>query len=121
MAGQRVELINHQHVVAQTPRGIAFGGTKISDRFVQVRAGGDQALFQAIGKHLLEVEQDVGGVLDHGFIAEHTSGFDHYRSAMADSAWSEFVEATGLPQKTLRSIGEQVRGSKATIVCWAWD
>ncbi|MBW9111986.1 FdhF/YdeP family oxidoreductase [Microbacterium ureisolvens] len=103
----------------QTVRGVAFGGTKIADRFVQIRAGGDQALFQAIGKHLLEAEEAEGGVLDHAFIAEHTSGFDAYRQAMTDASWSELVKATGLPEKTLRRVGEEVRTSKATIVCWA--
>ncbi|WP_109211286.1 MULTISPECIES: FdhF/YdeP family oxidoreductase [Microbacterium] len=103
----------------QTVRGVAFGGTKIADRFVQVRAGGDQALFQAIGKHLLEVEAADGGVLDHDFIAEHTSGFDAYRQAMTDASWPELVKATGLPEKTLRKIGEEVRTSTSTIVCWA--
>ncbi|KQP70009.1 hypothetical protein ASF40_09225 [Microbacterium sp. Leaf288] len=103
----------------QTVRGVAFGGTKIADRFVQIRAGGDQALFQAIGKHLLEAEAADGGVLDHAFIAEHTSGFDAYRQAMADASWPELVKATGLPEKTLRKIGEEVRTSTSTIVCWA--
>ena len=103
----------------QTARGVAFGGTKLADRFVQIRSGGDQALFQAIGKHLLEAEAAGGGVLDQAFIAEHTSGFDAYRQAMADAVWSELVEATGLPEKTLRKVGDEVRASKATIVCWA--
>src|SRR5687768_2780532 len=40
----------------QTPRGVILGGKKLADEFVQIRLGGDQALFQAIGKHLLEVE-----------------------------------------------------------------
>ncbi|MDY0910630.1 FdhF/YdeP family oxidoreductase [Microbacterium sp. CFBP9034] len=103
----------------QTVRGIAFGGTKLADHFLQIRLGGDQALFQAIGKHLLEVEASAGGVLDHAFIAEHTSGFDAYRHAMTDAAWPDLVEATGLPEQTLRLVGEAVRTSKATIVCWA--
>jgi molybdopterin-dependent oxidoreductase alpha subunit len=103
----------------QTPRGVAFGGTKIADTFVQIRAGGDQALFQAIGKHLLEAERERGDVLDHGFIAEYTSGFDAYRRAMADAAWPELVEATGLSEAMLRDVGEAVRNSNATIVCWA--
>ena len=100
----------------QTVRGVAFGGTKLADEFVQIRLGGDQALFQAIGKHLLEAGDDV---LDHEFIAEHTSGFAAYRQAMTDAPWREFVAATGLPEKTLRRVGEAVRISKATIVCWA--
>ncbi len=46
----------------QTPRGVILGGKKLADEFVQIRLGGDQALFQAIGKHLLEVEERDGGV-----------------------------------------------------------
>lgn len=103
----------------QTVRGVAFGGTKLADGFAQIRLGGDQALFQAIGKHLLEAEAETGGVLDHAFIAEHTSGFEAYRQAMADASWRELVAATGLPEKALRRVGEAVRTSKATIVCWA--
>lgn len=103
----------------QTPRGIAFGGTKLADEFVQIRLGGDQALFQAIGKHLLEAEAADGRVLDHAFLAQHTSGFEAYRDAMADAAWSDLVEATGLSEQELRRVGEAVRVSRATIVCWA--
>jgi molybdopterin-dependent oxidoreductase alpha subunit len=103
----------------QTVRGVAFGGTKLADQFVQIRLGGDQALFQAIGKHLLEADARDGGVLDHDFIAEHTSGFEAYARAMADASWRDLVAATGLPLQTLRRVGESVRTSKATIVCWA--
>ncbi|QIG39848.1 FdhF/YdeP family oxidoreductase [Microbacterium sp. 4R-513] len=108
----------------QTVRGVAFGGTKLADQFVQIRLGGDQALFQAIGKHLLEADPSTGSgtgeaVLDRAFIDDHTSGFEAYRQAMADASWSELVQATGLPEKTLRRVGEAVRTSKATIVCWA--
>lgn len=103
----------------QTVRGVAFGGTKLADEFVQIRLGGDQALFQAVGKHLLEVEAAEGGVLDREFIAAHTSGFEAYRQAMSDVLWRDLVSATGLPEKALRRVGEAVRTSKATIVCWA--
>lgn len=103
----------------QTVRGVAFGGTKLADEFVQIRLGGDQALFQAIGKHLLEAEETGGGVLDHDFIAAHTSGFEGYRQAMADASWRDLVEATGVPENALRRVGDAVRTSRATIVCWA--
>ncbi len=103
----------------QTVKGVILGGTKIADEFLQIRLGGDQALFQAIGKHLLEAEANRGDVLDRDFIAAHTSGFDVYRQAMADVSWSELVAATGLPEQTLRRAGEAVRTSPSTIVCWA--
>ncbi|KAA9107651.1 FdhF/YdeP family oxidoreductase [Microbacterium rhizomatis] len=103
----------------QTVRGVAFGGTKLADRFVQIRLGGDQALFQAIGKHLLEAQARTGDVLDQDFIAAHTSGFEAYRQAMADVSWADLVTATGIPENDLREVGEAVRASNATIVCWA--
>lgn len=98
----------------QTVRGVLLGGTTLADEFVQIRLGGDQALFQAIGAHLLEHD-----ALDHDFIAEYTSGFDDYRRAMAEVAWPDLVEATGLSEERLRAIAEMVRASRATIVCWA--
>ena len=103
----------------QTIKGVILGGTKMADEFVQIRLGGDQALFQAIGKHLLEYEAEHGGVLDAAFIADHTSGFEAYRQAMADVPWRELVAATGVPENALRRIADMVRTSPATIVCWA--
>ncbi len=103
----------------QTPKGVILGGTKMADEFAQIRLGGDQALFQAIGKHLLEAEERDGGVVDHAFVDEHTSGFEAYRAAMAEVPWRELVAATGMPETALRRIGEMVRTSEKTIVCWA--
>lgn len=103
----------------QTPRGVLLGGTKLADEFVQIRLGGDQALFQAIAKHLFEVEGERGGVLDRPFIERHTSGFDEFERAMKDASWSELETATGIDETELRRIAEIVRGSTSTIVCWA--
>ncbi|MDE0546076.1 FdhF/YdeP family oxidoreductase [Microbacterium sp. C7(2022)] len=103
----------------QTIRGVAFGGTALADEFLQIRLGGDQALFQAVGKHLLEAEERDGGVLDAAFIADCTSGFDAYERGLAGVAWEELERATGLTEESLRRVGELVRGSSATIVCWA--
>ncbi|GAA5206970.1 FdhF/YdeP family oxidoreductase [Microbacterium kyungheense] len=109
----------------QTVRGVVLGGTPLADGFVQIRLGGDQALFQAIGKHLLEAEAASRGsaieepVLDHDFIAAHTSGFEAYRAAIGEVSWSDLVAATGIAEDGLRRVGEAVRTSKATIVCWA--
>ncbi|MBA8815423.1 molybdopterin-dependent oxidoreductase alpha subunit [Microbacterium halimionae] len=103
----------------QTPKGMVLGGTQIADQFVQIRLGGDQALFQAVGKYLLEVEARDGGVLDHEFISSHTSGFEEYKAHLADASWPEFEQATGIAEAELREVGEAVRQSSSTIVCWA--
>lgn len=63
-------------------------GTQLTDDFLQIRAGVDQAFFQGLGKYLLEAEaqgRKTPGLrteLDHEFIADH------------------IVEATGLSTST---------------------
>ena len=103
----------------QTVRGVLLGGTELADDFVQIRLGGDQALFQGIGKHLVERHASDGGVLDAAFIGEHTSGFEAYAAAVAEVAWSDLEAASGLTEERIRGIGDQVKASTATIVCWA--
>ena len=109
----------------QTPKGVMLGGTKLADEFVQIRLGGDQALFQAIGKHLLEIDRSTGtasaakDVLDHSFMEEHTTGFAAFAAEMAAVPWRALVDATGVPEQRLRRIADLVAASKATIVCWA--
>lgn len=106
----------------QTAKGTVLGGTKLADQFVQVRLGGDQALFQAVAKHLIEADDasdEAEGVIDRAFIAAHTSGFAEFDASIRQVPWLDLVTATGVSEKELREVGESVRRSKATIVCWA--
>ncbi|MGY5081243.1 FdhF/YdeP family oxidoreductase [Streptomyces nigrescens] len=100
----------------QTPRGLAGGGTALTDLFLQVRLGGDQALFRALNRCLLDTE----GALDEDFIREHTHGFEEFaRTARADDDWDETLRATGLTREEIDRALAMVLGSRRTIVCWA--
>lgn len=100
----------------QTPRGLAGGGTALTDLFLQVRLGGDQALFRALNRLLL----DTDGALDEDFIREHTHGFEEFaRTARADDDWDETLRATGLTREEIERALAMVLSSKRTIVCWA--
>ncbi|MGW8553074.1 FdhF/YdeP family oxidoreductase [Streptomyces tubercidicus] len=100
----------------QTPRGLAGGGTALTDLFLQVRLGGDQALFRALNRLLL----DTDGALDEDFIREHTHGFEEFaRTARADDDWDETLRATGLTRAEIERALAMVLASKRTIVCWA--
>ncbi|MDI1289587.1 MAG: molybdopterin-dependent oxidoreductase, partial [bacterium] len=58
----------------QRPSSYLGRGTTLADRFLHIRLGGDQALFQAIGRQLLEAEErSPGTVVDREFIDDHTS------------------------------------------------
>ncbi|MBM4791093.1 FdhF/YdeP family oxidoreductase [Streptomyces sioyaensis] len=100
----------------QTPRGLAGGGTALTDLFLQVRLGGDQALFRALNRLILNTD----GALDEDFIRAHTHGFEEFaQAARADDDGDETLAATGLTREEIGRAGEMVLASRRTIVCWA--
>lgn len=100
----------------QTPRGLAGGGTALTDLFLQVRLGGDQALFRALNRLVL----DTDGALDEDFIRTHTHGFEEFaRTARADDDWDETLRATGLTREEIDRALAMILDSRRTIVCWA--
>ncbi|MFE1764357.1 FdhF/YdeP family oxidoreductase [Streptomyces angustmyceticus] len=100
----------------QTPRGLAGGGTALTDLFLQIRLGGDQALFRTLNRLLL----DTDGALDEDFIRTHTHGFEEFAErARADDDWDETLRATGLTREEIERALAMVLDSRRTIVCWA--
>jgi molybdopterin-dependent oxidoreductase alpha subunit len=98
----------------QTAGGIAGRGTPLSDLHLPIRLGGDQALFRALGRLILE-----HGTLDRDFIDRHTHGFDTYRAAATTADWTETEQATGLTRAEIEQLHDLVRGARSIIVCWA--
>jgi molybdopterin-dependent oxidoreductase alpha subunit len=104
----------------QRPGGLVGRGTTLSDQFLHIRVNGDQALFQALGRKLLDAEDAAPGVvLDHDFIARHTHGFDDYATHLRTLDWDDVLEATGLPMKAIDELVQRVLRSQRIIVCWA--
>ncbi|MFF1812428.1 FdhF/YdeP family oxidoreductase [Streptomyces sp. NPDC058251] len=104
----------------QKARGIVGRGTAIADQFLQIRPGGDLALFQALNLLLLEAEDArPGEVLDHGFIRTHTTGFDDFAELARKASWDDILDATGLTREEIEAVGERVLRSGRIIVCWA--
>jgi molybdopterin-dependent oxidoreductase alpha subunit len=96
----------------QRASGVVGRGTPLADRFLQIRVGGDAALFQAVGSLL------VGwGAIDRAFIDAHTQGFDAYAVRPLD--WDRVVSATGLRRDEIEPAARMFAGSPATVVCWA--
>ncbi|GER23822.1 formate dehydrogenase [Zafaria cholistanensis] len=104
----------------QKPRGIAGRGVRIADRFLQIRSGGDLALFQGLNRLLLEAEDArPGTVLDHDFIRSNTSGFEEFSQHARTIAWEDILAATGLTRTEIEQAGDDVLRSERVIVCWA--
>ena len=96
------------------------GGARLADLYLQVRLGGDLALFQGLGRLLLEAEDAAPGtVVDAEFIAQHGAGFAEYAHAMCDIDWTEIETATGLSRDEIVPLAQELARSRATIICWA--
>ena len=104
----------------QTPSGLFGDGDQISDEFLQIKVGGDQALFQALGHLLLQKEaESPGTIVDRAFVDAATDGFAEYAAARAELDWDETLKATGLTRDEIEHAAELLAASKATIFCWA--
>ncbi|MBF6331541.1 FdhF/YdeP family oxidoreductase [Nocardia transvalensis] len=103
----------------QTLKGLTTGIT-IADDFLQIRLGGDMALFQGLAKLLFEAEDRAPGtVVDRAFVDAHTAGFAEYEKQMRSVDLAVVEEATGLSRDQLERTAQQLADSEATIVCWA--
>lgn len=103
----------------QTVKGLTSGVT-IADDFLQIRLGGDMALFQGLAKLLFDAEDRAPGtVVDRVFVDAHTAGFAEYEKHMRAVDLDEVVEATGLTREQLDRTAGLLARSKSTIICWA--
>ncbi|MEU8704556.1 FdhF/YdeP family oxidoreductase [Streptomyces sp. NPDC048565] len=98
----------------QTPLGM-LKGTALTDLFLQIRIGGDQALFRLLNKMIIEAD----GAVDTDFIAEHTHGYEEFTRAAGAADWDETLAATGLDRDAIEQALAMILASERTIVCWA--
>ncbi|MEU9181175.1 FdhF/YdeP family oxidoreductase [Streptomyces sp. NPDC048550] len=98
----------------QTPVGM-LKGTALNDLFLQIRIGGDQALFRLLNKLVIATE----GATDEAFIRQHTHGYEELAAAAEEADWAETLTATGLTRPEIEQALAMILASKRTIVCWA--
>lgn len=104
----------------QKVRGIVGKGTAIADLFLQIRSGGDMALLQSASKRVLDAEAAAPGtVLDHDFLAQHTSGFDEFAAHLADLDEAAVLEATGLTPVEIEAFAQEYLAADRVIITWA--
>ncbi|MGE0216972.1 FdhF/YdeP family oxidoreductase [Mycolicibacterium sp.] len=104
----------------QKVHGVVGDGVPIADEFVQIRLGGDMALFAGLGKLLLEADDKApGSILDHDFIDAHTAGFDSWERQTREVDLDTVLEATGITREQLQRVATMMAASQRTIVCWA--
>lgn len=88
--------------------------TQLSDMHLQVKIGGDAALFQGVIKHLLDTNN-----YDSNFIMEYTDQFEQLKIHMNSFSWDQAVTDSGISKDEIIKLAEMCSDSKATIACWA--
>ncbi len=95
-----------------------LGSSPISTHYFQLRVGGDLAALHGMLKHVLEQEAARGGVLDHAFIAAHTTGFETMAQSLQAEDWALLVQESGLSEAQMRAAADVYLGADKVIACW---
>jgi molybdopterin-dependent oxidoreductase alpha subunit len=104
----------------QKVHGVVGHGVPIADEFVQIRLGGDMALFAGLGRLLLEAEDRAPGtIVDHEFIAAHCAGYDEYAAQTRGVDLDTVTEASGVDRAQLQRVADLLAHSQRTVICWA--
>ncbi len=98
-------------------------GNAVAHRIVQVRIGGDLALFKGVMKQLLELDAQAraGGsprLIDEAFIAEHTTGFEAVAADLAAESWDLLVAESGVPRVQIDELARLYADAPATMATW---
>ncbi len=103
----------------QRPRDLLGRGTELADLFLQIRLNGDLALFQALGRLLLDADRRGDGGIDREFVGRHCEGFDEYAAHLDALDWDLVTSATGLSRAEIDEAFAMLHGAQRVIVCWA--
>ncbi|WP_018968673.1 FdhF/YdeP family oxidoreductase [Rubritalea marina] len=105
----------------QRPKGMMNRATPLADQYLQVKMNGDMAIFRALAKCIVaEDKKTEGQVIDHQFIAEHTTGFESYLGAVEATSWEQILEDSGIEKSELERLASKIIAKdKKLITCWA--
>lgn len=109
-----VEFIN-----PQSPLEMLTGkATRLSHLYLQVRPGGDIAALMGVCKHVLARAEREPELLDAGFLAEHTDGFEAFRNKVAETGWLALEQASGVTRAEMEAAGDVYAEAKAVIAIY---
>jgi molybdopterin-dependent oxidoreductase alpha subunit len=104
----------------QKLNGVVGHGVAIADEFVQIRLGGDMALFAGLARLLFEADDAAPGtVIDRDFIAKHCANFAEYELHARAVNLDTVLEATGIEEAQLRRVAAMMAQSPRIVACWA--
>ncbi|WP_176084777.1 FdhF/YdeP family oxidoreductase [Martelella sp. HB161492] len=100
-----------------------FSSTAIASSYHQVKTGGDLAALKGMMKLIFErddADRAKGGpgVLDHDFIAGHTTGIDTLRDDIGRTSWEDILSYSGLTHHAISCAVDVYLNAKNVILCY---
>lgn len=92
----------------------ALFGTKLTDRFFLINTGGDVAFLNGVMRHIVE-----NGWQDATFVADHTTGFEDVRRALAEQPWEMLEKESGATREEMRDFARMIAGAKRAVFVWS--
>ena len=104
----------------QHPKDMLFGGTKLTDIYLQIQVNQDVSLLKALMKIMKTAEdKNPGSVFDHDFIKNKTEGIDAFLADLDKEDLDELIARTGLAKKDVEQAAQLIIERKKIIICWA--
>ena len=100
-----------------------FSSTPIASSYLQVKAGGDLAALKGIMKTIFErddanLAEGEAGVLDRGFIDQHTLGLAELKADIYATDWDQICRKSGLSREALATAADAYLKAKNVIACY---
>jgi len=89
-------------------------GEPIATLYLQVKTGGDIALFKGLMRLVIEKDH-----IDPDFIEQFTSDFESYKTKLSKLSWDDILHASGLAHEEIEKCAAILSSSKRVIACWA--
>jgi formate dehydrogenase major subunit len=84
-----------------------------ADLWLGLDVGGDIALANAMGREII-----VSGLVDEGFVARATEGFEAYRDLVERYTLEEGERLTGVPAEAIRETAHAYASAEHAQICW---
>jgi len=104
----------------QNPIDALTGGTRIADYFLQVKIGGDLALFKLLLLELVKREErEPGTVADQSFITSKTEGWNEFTASLHSLDRAKALSDCGVPERLILDLADLLARKQRIITCWA--
>jgi molybdopterin-dependent oxidoreductase alpha subunit len=119
-AGTRVAVVNplrepgmERYWIPSKAESALFG-TRIADEFFGLNVGGDVAFMTGALRCLIE-----RGLVDEGFVRDHTEGFDALRDEVMGAEWEAIERAAGASRERIGEFAELVGRAERAVLVWS--